>query len=189
MSDPPSGEPKDPGQPAQGPAQRPAQRPGLQPVSAAALTGFLVVGLIGGWSLHRIGDLVMGHAPVVTWSQVIAPYAAAVVLAILAWVTWGQVQRREGGSRWAPGARQRSTPLDFQRAINRLVLARASALVGCLIAGGYLGFALSWLFVPGEYAISPALRSTITGVGGVLMTLMALALQRACRVRSDDAAT
>lgn len=181
MSQPSADEPQDPTQPP--------PRPGLQPVSHAALTGFLVVGLIGGWASHRIGDLVMGHAPVVTWSQVIAPYVAAVVLGILSWVTWGQVQRREGQSRWGPGARQRSAPLDFQRAINRLVLARASALVGCLIAGGYFGFALSWLFVPGEYAITPALRSTITGVGGVLMTLMALALQRACRVHSDDPAT
>lgn len=179
MSEPSANEPHDP----------PPPRPGLQPVSPAALTGFSVVGLVGGWSLHRIGDLVMGHAPVVTWSQVVAPYVAAVVLGILAWVTWGQLQRAAGRSRWGPGGRQRSAPLDFQRAINRLVLARASALVGCLIAGGYFGFALSWLFVPGEYAISPALRSTITGVGGVLMTVTALALQRACRVRSDDAAT
>lgn len=136
-----------------------------------------------------MGDAVWGYAPIVTWSQVIAPYVATLVLAILAWVTWGQVQRREGGSRWGPGGRRGSAPLDFQSAVNRLVLARACVMVGGLIAGGYFGFAMSWLFIDSEYAITPAVRSTITGIGGVAMTLMALVLQRACRVRSDDAAT
>ncbi len=155
-------------------------RASLGPVSAGAMTGFGVVGLIGGWSMHRIGDYFWGHAPLVTWSQVLAPYIASVILGVVAWMTWKQVKGR--------GSRTRR-PLDFQSAVNRLVLARASALIGCLIAGGYLGYAMSWLWIEGDYAVSPAVRSAITGVGGIIMTLTALGLQRACRVRSEDDST
>lgn len=167
----------------------PEQSPTMGPVSAGAMTAFGVVGLVFGWSMHRIGDYLWGHAPLVTLSQVLAPYIASVILGIIAWVTWGQVQ---GGrpsisrsKRSEVGART-GVPLDFQSAVNRLVLARASALIGCLIAGGYLGYAMSWLWIQGDYAVSPAVRSAITGVGGLIMTLTALGLQRACRVRSKD---
>lgn len=158
----------------------PEQPPGLGPVSAGAMTGFGVVGLIVGWSMHRIGDHFWGHAPLVTWSQVLAPYVASAVLGVVAWITWGQVQ----GRRSRPPAR-----LDFQSAVNRLVLARACALIGALIAGGYLGYAMSWLWIQGDYALSPAVRSAITGIGGIIMMLTALGLQRACRVRSGDDST
>lgn len=147
-------------------------RPSVRPISAAALTGFGVAGLIGGWALRRIGDYADWQTPLVSWSQVVAPYVAAIALAIVARVTWNQLQRRAGR-------------LDPHRAVNRLVLARACALVGALVAGGYLGYAVSWLWVQGEYAGTMALRAGLAGLGGIVMTISALALQRACRVRIE----
>jgi Protein of unknown function (DUF3180) len=148
----------------------PEARPSVRPISAAALTAFGVAGLIGGWGLRRIGEFFDWQTPLVSWSQVLAPYVAAIALAILAWVTWTQLQRR-------------AQRIDPHRAVNRLILARACALVGSLISGGYLGYAMSWLWVPGEYAGSMAVRAGLTGLGGLAMTISALALQRACRVR------
>ncbi len=148
------------------------------------------MGLVGGWSLHRVADATWGYAPAVSWSQVLAPYVAAGFLGVLAWVTWGQLQ--PGGSRsrwWSPGRRSGHARLDFQRSVNRLVLARACALVGALLAGGYFGFAMSWLFISGDYALTHAIRAAVTGLGGTVMTLSALMLQRACRVRSGDEST
>ena len=153
------------------------------------MTGFGVVGLVFGWSMHRIGDHFWGHAPLVTWSQVLAPYIASAILGVLAWITWGQVRGSRPFARDSKKRDRRSqgaAPLDFQSAVNRLILARACALIGCLIAGGYLGYAMSWLWIQGDYAVSPAVRSAITAIGGIIMTLTALGLQRACRVRSKD---
>jgi Protein of unknown function (DUF3180) len=166
-------------------------RASLRPISAGALTGFGVVGLVAGWSLNRIGSAVWGHAPLVTWSQVVAPFVAAMVLGIVARVTWLHVQRprRDLDGKSPSETTQLNAPLHFQHAVNRVVLARASALVGCLVAGGYLGYAVSWLWRPGDYATSMAVRSAIAGVGAIAMTLCALALQRACRVRSGDDST
>ena len=42
--------------------------------------------------------------------------------------------------------------LEPHQAVNRLVLARACALVGALVAGGYVGYALSWVGVDAELA-------------------------------------
>lgn len=148
----------------------PEARPSVHPISAGALTTFAVAGLIGGWALRRLGDYFDWQTPLVSWSQVVTPYVAAIALAIVARVTWNQLQRR-------------TRRLEPQRAVNRLVLARACALVGALVAGGYLGYALSWLWVQGEYAGTMALRAGLAGVGGIVMTMCALALQRACRVR------
>ena len=56
----------------------------------------------------------------------------AVIMGFLAWHTWQTVQVR--GER-----------LELHQAMNRLVLARACALGGALIAAGYVGYAVSWL--------------------------------------------
>ncbi len=53
--------------------------------------------------------------------------------------------------------------LEPHQAVNRLVLARACALVGALVAGGYLGYALSWLGVDAELARQRAWRSVAAG--------------------------
>jgi Protein of unknown function (DUF3180) len=149
------------------PPKRPFE---LKPISVRALSLCGVFGLLVGWLLHRGLDSVIGHAPLVTWSQMLSPFVAAAFLGATAWVTWRQVQHHK---------------LEFQRAVNRLVLARSSAIVAAWVAGGYTGYAISWLGIGTDFARSAALRSGLTLVGGIAMLLTALTLERACRVRSD----
>jgi hypothetical protein len=144
----------------------------LRPTSAGSLVGWGGVGLVGGWLVHPVADAVRGTAPIVTWTQVLALGLMAALLGATAVRTWREVHVR----------RERLEP---QRAVNRLVLARASALVGALVAGGYLGYAISWIGVDADLAAQRAWRSVAAAVGGVAMTITAVALERACRVRSD----
>jgi high-affinity Fe2+/Pb2+ permease len=58
--------------------------------------------------------------------------------------------------------------------------------VGGLVAGGYFGYAVSWLGVRAELADERLLRSALAGVAGVAIVVGALLLERACRVRSGD---
>lgn len=144
----------------------------LRPTSAGVLTGWAVVGLVGGWLLHPLAERVNGTAPIVTWTQVLALFLFAAILGGTAFLTHRalHVQR----ARLAPN-----------EAVNRLVLARASALVGALAAGAYAGYALSWLGVDVELASQRAWRSLAACIGGVAVTSTAVLLERACRVRSD----
>jgi hypothetical protein len=81
----------------------------------------------------------------------------------------------------------RAVPLEPHRAVNRLVLGRACALVGALVAGGYAGYALSWLGIEGDpLAGQRVLRSVIAAVLGVGICVGGILLERACRVRGDD---
>ena len=60
--------------------------------------------------------------------------------------------------------------------MNRLVLARACALVGALVAGGYLGYAISWIGVDAELAEPAGLVARVAAaVAGVAMTIAAVA--------------
>ena len=63
------------------------------------------------------------------------------------------------------------------------------ALVGALVAGGYAGYAVSWLGVEAELASQRAWRSLAAAIAGVAITITAVLLERACRVRSDDDTT
>jgi len=146
----------------------------LRPTSPAAITGWAVAGLVGGWLVHPVMERMSGSAPVLTWAQPLALALVAAILGSTAWLTWRTVHVH----------RQRLEP---HRAVNRLVLARASALVGALVAGGYLGYAVSWLGDDAELAAQRAWRSAACAVAGVAIVITAVLLERACRVRSDDA--
>ncbi len=145
----------------------------LRPTSAGALTAWIVVGLIGGWLLHPITERWRGSAPVITWSQPLALFLGAAIVGAAAWSTWRtvHVHRRR---------------LETHQAVNRLVLARACAYVGALVAGGYAGYAVSWLGVDAELAAQRGWRSLAAAAAGVAITIAALLLERACRVRSED---
>jgi hypothetical protein len=145
----------------------------LRPTSIGLVTAWAVVGLIGGWLLHPASERISDTAPVVTWLQPIALFLVAAIVGAAAWATWRAVQvRRE----W----------LEPQQAVNRLLLARSCALVGALVAGGYLGYAVSWVGVDSALAGQRGWRSVAAGVAGALIVVAALLLERACRVRSED---
>jgi hypothetical protein len=148
----------------------------LRPTSAAVLTALAVAGLVGGWLLHPVMVRWRGTAPLVTWAQPLSLALGAAILGGTAWATWRTLHVR----------RERLEP---QQAVNRLVLARASALVGAVVAGGYAGYALSWLGDEADLAGQRAWRSAAAAAAGVAITITAVLLERACRVRSDDDTT
>jgi hypothetical protein len=144
----------------------------LRPTSAGVITAWAVAGLIGGWLVHPLAQRWRGTAPVITWAQPLALFLVAAILGATAYLTWRtvHVQHRR---------------LEPQQAVNRLVLARACALVGALVAGGYVGYAVSWAGSDAELASQRAVRSAVAGLAGVAITVTAVLLERACRVRSD----
>ncbi|MEP9385006.1 DUF3180 domain-containing protein [Nocardioides sp. KR10-350] len=146
----------------------------LRPVSGAAIAIWAVIGLVGGWALHPIWESWRGVAPVVTWVQPLVLYLIAAILGGTAWITWRQLHVHR-------------TQIEPHRAVNRLVLARACTLVGALLAGGYLGYAVSWLGYSGDpLAHERLLRSVLAGVAGILVTVAARLLEHACRVHEDE---
>ncbi len=151
-----------------GPEEPPEPRGTLRPTSAGALTACAVVGLVGGWAIHPVMIRITDRPPLVSWTQSLAVVLVAVIMGFLAWHTWQTVQVR----------RQR---LELHQAMNRLVLARACALGGTLIAAGYLGYAISWLGDDSKFADRWVLRALVAAAGGVGVTLASLALERACR--------
>ena len=145
----------------------------LRPTSAAAVTAWGVAGLVGGWLLHPLSDRFRDTPPIVTWAQPLALVLVAAILGATAYFTWRTVHVHH-------------ERLEPHRAVNRLVLARACALVGALVAGGYLGYAISWIGNPSDLAAQRAWRSAIGAVAGIGIVVTAILLERACRIRSDD---
>jgi len=153
--------------------ERERVQPGrLRPTSPGVLAGWAIVGLVCGWLLRPLSERVRDTAPIVTWAQPLALVLVAAILGATAYVTWRAVHVHH-------------ERLEPHQAVNRLVLARACALVGALVAGGYLGYALSWAGVDTELADQRVWRSLAAGLAGVATVITALLLERACRVRSD----
>jgi hypothetical protein len=131
-------------------------------------------GLVLGWVLRPVAVEVSGAAPTVSWLPVLALFLVAAILGAVAWSTYRTLQVR--------GLR-----LPAHQAVNRLVLAKACALAGAFVAGGYLGYALSWVGVSeGDLAQQRMVRSVFAGAAGLLIMVGSLTLERACRVRRSD---
>jgi len=142
-------------------------------MSPAALCAWGVAGLVAGWLFHRVLYGGARFAPMVSWAQ---PTALLLVAGIL--VGTARSTRRS--------IQQGDVHISPHHAVNRLVLARACAYVGCLMAGGYFGYAVSWFGVDSELAAERAIRSSLAGVTGLLVVGAGLLLERACRVPPED---
>lgn len=156
-------------------SSRPDPDPGtpwLSPLSPAALALWWAGGAVLGWGLHRAAVLLDRTPPLVSWSQPVTLLLVAALVGLVAWQTWRRV--RAGRAH-----------LRAHQMVNRLALARASAYAGAIIFGGYAGYALSWWGVDVELAGQRALRSVVAAGAGLLLVLVGLALERACRVPGD----
>ncbi|PWN02090.1 DUF3180 domain-containing protein [Nocardioides silvaticus] len=143
----------------------------MEPTPPTVVAGWALAGLVLGWVLHYASDRMGNVPPLVTWGQPLALVLLAVILGYVAWATWRTVHVR----------RERLQP---HQAVNRLVLARASALVAALVAGGYLGYALSWVRADTDNGrMWPSFAAAVAGALGVAAALL---LERACRIRNTD---
>lgn len=162
--------PDGPGGPADGPGPDPRERLGT--TGPGALTGWLVAGLVVGWAVRPVTEELGGSVPVLGWTQPLAVWLLAAILGGTAWSTWRAVHVQR-------------VPVEPHRAVNRLVLAKACALVGAVLAGAYAGHALSWVGLGAETADTRILRAAVAAVAGAVVVVASLLLERACRVRSD----
>ena len=160
--------------PSTDPDDEPPSDGRLRSTSPGVVTGFALVGLVLGWLLRPVSVALNGTAPTVGWLPVLALLFVAAVVGAVAWTTHRQLHRR----------RERLQP---HHAVNRLVLAKSCALAGALVAGGYLGYALSWLgMTEAELAHQRVVHALIGGASGALLVVASLLLERACRVSRED---
>jgi hypothetical protein len=161
------------------PDRSPTEPPGapdprrLRTTGPGVLTALALLGLVLGWAVRLAAAALGRPAPQVTWLQVSALYLVAAILLVLARATHRAVQ--QGHQRLRP-----------HEAVNRLVLAKSCALVGALVAGGYLGYALSWVGIEAELAPERIVHSLVAVGGAVLSVVGSLLTERACRVKGDD---
>jgi hypothetical protein len=158
----------------------PEPQPGhVRTTGAGTLVVSGLIGLVLGWLLRPIAIRLWDVAPTVGWTPVLALLLGALILAAVAWSTYRDLHPRK--------ADRPPRILEPHQAVNRLVLAKASALAGALVGGGYFGYALSWWRVSeASLAGERMVQSVVAGVAGVLIVAAALSLERACRVRRDD---
>ena len=145
----------------------------MRPTPVRTLLGWGVLGVALGSAVHPLCQMLGAVPPLVSMPQPLALLLLAAILGYVAWVTHRAVHVR----------RER---LDAHQAVNRFVLGRASALVGALIGGGYVGYALTWIGDPAELADERLIRSLVAAAFAVLAMVAGILLERACRVRGDD---
>jgi hypothetical protein len=156
------------------PPEPPGPREGrLSTTGPGVVVGWALAGLVVGRIIRPLVVELHRTAPQVGGVQAAALYLVAAILAGTAWTTHRAVQVR----------RQRLQP---HEAVNRLVLAKACAIAGAFVTGGYLGYALSWAGVPAELAERRVVLSLVAAGGAALTVIGSLFLERACRVIEDE---
>lgn len=148
--------------------------PRLRRVSARSLAITAAIGLIIGRAIRPILEQLGEVTPTVPWTASIALLFLAAVLGWLAYTTYQSVHKR-------------SERIASDRAVRQLVLAKASALVGALVAGGYAGFALSFAdAMDTDLGRERVVNSAVTALAGIAVVIAALLLERACEVPKND---
>lgn len=142
--------------------------------SVTSLLIAAVFGALAGWLIVIVCNALDLVPPYVPWT---APAALAVIAALVGALAWSTYQR----------IHVRRERVESDRAVAFLVLGKASALAGAVIAGGYLTFAL--MFVGRWDADAPrerVIRSLVAVVVSVGLCVAGLLLERACKVPDGD---
>jgi hypothetical protein len=146
----------------------------VQRTSALGLTLMGGAGLVGGRLLRNVIESFGGTAPRVGWSAALTLLLAAIVLGGFAWNTWQSLHKRH----------ERMTS-DY--GIRMLALAKASALVGALVAGGYFGYALAFAdSFDTPLGKERVIHASLAGVAGLLVMIAGLLLERALQVPGGE---
>lgn len=127
-------------------------------------------GGLAGWLVVLTANAFDLVPPQVPWT---APAAVAVVAAAVGGLASATYQRIHVRREW----------MEPQRGVAFLVLGKASALGGAVLAGGYAAFAV--MFLSRFAAEAPRERvvvAAVTVVTGIALTVAGLLLERACRV-------
>ena len=138
-----------------------------------ALVVAAIFGGLAGWLVVVIANAFDLIPPEVQWTAPIGLILVAALVGALAYATHQRIQVR----------RERIEP---QRAVALLVLGKASALAGALVAGGYFAFAL--MFLTRLDAAAPrdrVIRSAVAIVAGIVLCIVGLLLERACKVPTE----
>lgn len=142
--------------------------------SITSLAVAFVFGALAGWLVVVVANALDLVAPYVPWTAPAALVVIAALVGALAWSTHQRIQVRK----------ERVPP---ERAVAFLVLGKASALAGAVVAGGYLAFAL--MFVDRFEAAAPrerVIRALVAVVVAAGLSVAGLLLERACRVPDGD---
>jgi len=154
-----------------------AEHPGGGSVELTPRRSLLVAAVFGalaGWLVVVTANAFDLIPPRIPWSAPIGLVVFAALVGALAWTTHQRIQVR----------RERMEP---QRAVAFLVLGKASALAGALVAGGYLGFALNFLTrLDASTPRDRVIRSAVAVVAGLALMIGGLLLERACKVPGSD---
>jgi small-conductance mechanosensitive channel len=131
-------------------------------------------GGLAGWLVVVTANALDLIPPRIPWSAPIGLVVFAALVGALARGTHQRIQVR----------RERVEP---QRAVAFLVLGKASALAGALVAGGYVGFALNFLGrLDASTPRDRVVRSAVAVVAGLALMAGGLLLERACKVPGSD---
>ena len=150
---------------------RPSGR--IRPTGPGPLVIAGVVGLVVGWAIRPLALRLDYAEPNVSFTAIGALFFVAAIIGFTAYVTRRTVRRNR-------------LDLAHHQAVNRLVLGKACALVGSLILGGYLGYALAQLGVDNPAANTRLWHSVLAALGALAATVAALLLEQACRVPDDE---
>jgi len=145
----------------------------MRPTRLSTLVALLAVVTALVWGVLRVADQRGTSLPDLDW---LAPVGIT-VLAVAVLVSWVAVRSRLRSDRMP-------NPLGVAR---MAVLGKASAHVGPIVGGFYLGYLL--VLIPGVEATSRRDRAVIAVVAlaaAALLTVAGLLLERACRIRGGD---
>ncbi len=130
-------------------------------------------GALAGWLIVITANALDIIPPSVPWT---APAGLVLVAALVGGLAYSTHQR----------IHVRHERIEPQRAVAFLVLGKASALAGAVVAGGYLAYGL--MFITRLDAAGPrdrVIRSALAVLAGIALMITGLLLERACKVPGE----
>lgn len=159
---PPRGAPDEPGE-----ESRDLSPGHLSPIGGATLAAAVVLGGVLGWGVRIAVDAISEARPVGLLPGLAMWFIAAALLVV---------------ARSTRRAVRGTAALDAERMVNRLVLGRACAVAGALLAGGHLGYGLTWWFGSPDLRWERVGLALVAAVGALCVAGAGKLLEVACRI-------